>query len=125
MASILFHDTSLWAKQKRMLLRSVLAWSLFSFLSLSSWDVSRRMANLMYVLWCTAFNATFLCGFASLSAWLGADHPPPRLLTQVNRHGLLLFLLVRLSSLTNRQISLLDLSTYPCRPCMPLHGPRF
>ncbi|ORX91934.1 GWT1-domain-containing protein [Basidiobolus meristosporus CBS 931.73] len=88
-------------KQPMVLLASaVVMWTVFhvvrGFLEI---EVSRRMANLPYVLWVVAFNLTLLLGIMSIERCI---HPNvltpavPKLLDSLNQNGLTIFLVANL-----------------------------
>lgn len=86
---------------RALLKRTILYWSLYTLATTLGLVVSRRMvrafltqANLPYVLWTAAFNSMFLLGFTLLASSRTAPDTP-RLLRAINRHGLVVFLLVR------------------------------
>lgn len=92
------------AKRKTELMLSLLGYAAASWiaiwgLGLMGISVSRRFANLPYVLWTTAYNTSYLAGFLALELGLfpdgGADACPP-LLEAVNRNGLAVFLIANL-----------------------------
>lgn len=84
---------------------SILWWAWFWFVNrLVGVAVSRRLANLPYVLWVTAFNVSFLSCYQLIelvgkSNLLGAGRPvdgpeAPAVFEAVNRNGLAVFLVV-------------------------------
>ncbi|KAL1836873.1 hypothetical protein VTJ49DRAFT_4539 [Mycothermus thermophilus] len=86
--------------------------------------VSRRLANLPYVLWVAAFNSALLLSFAAVDAWLFSgfyraqdaraekeahDLATSRVLRAYNRNGLPVFLLANLlTGLVNLTVPTLD-----------------
>lgn len=89
----------------RLVRRAILYWACFFLTQGLGLLTSRRLANLPYVLWSAAFNVSFLFGFAELEQTLeytrqaGAEPCAPMLFEAINRHALLVFLLVRLGVL--------------------------
>ncbi|KAG1802678.1 GWT1-domain-containing protein [Suillus plorans] len=95
-----------------LLLYSVVCWTLLAFVRLG-FEVSRRMANISYVLWVAAYNTSFILGYILLDMvirdptdpsgeWLlieekGPKSSAPALLEAINRNGLMLFLLAMCS----------------------------
>ena len=90
----------------RLAWRTCVYWGLYATAAAWGLVASRRMvrrwltqANLPYVLWTAAFNTLFLLCFSALHA-LWTRHEPraasaPALFEWINRHSLLVFLLVR------------------------------
>ncbi|SCZ92518.1 BZ3500_MvSof-1268-A1-R1_Chr5-2g07936 [Microbotryum saponariae] len=103
-------------------------WStLFVLVRWSGIEVSRRLANLPYVLWVAAFNTAFL--FLYLCVHLWASKSPttrsssaPRIFEAINKNGLLVFLVANLltglvnvsieSMYTGTMIAMLSLIVY-------------
>ncbi|WFD36450.1 Glucosaminyl phosphatidylinositol (GlcN-PI) nositol acylation protein [Malassezia cuniculi] len=69
--------------------RCALYWGLF-LIAQQMLAPSRRLANLPYVLWNAAFNASFILAFYAISNVLAAD--VPHLLKLINRRSLVVFL---------------------------------
>lgn len=92
------------AKRKTELMLELLGYAAASWLAIwgLGWlgiSVSRRFANLPYVLWTTAYNTSYLAGFLALELALfpnGSSDACPPLLEAVNRNGLAVFLLANL-----------------------------
>lgn len=97
------------AKRKTELMLELLGYAAASWLAIWAlgWlgvGVSRRFANLPYVLWTTAYNTSYLAGFLALelalfpagAAGSGAPDACPPLLEAVNRNGLAVFLAANL-----------------------------
>lgn len=92
------------AKRKTELMLELLGYAAASWIAI--WglgflgvQVSRRFANLPYVLWTTAYNTSYLAGFLALELVLfpnGSSDACPPLLEAVNRNGLAVFLLANL-----------------------------
>lgn len=79
------------------------SWLAIWGLSLFGFQVSRRFANLPYVLWITAYNTSYLAGFLALElALFPAGHSDgqrdacPPLLEAFNKNGLAVFLVANL-----------------------------
>ncbi|KAI9226038.1 MAG: GWT1-domain-containing protein [Piptocephalis tieghemiana] len=89
------------SKSWRLLARIILLWSCLYF-ALHSLDlpVSRRMANLPYVLWVVAFNLTFVLGFCLTEmgpfSTTSLKDVSPELLSAVNQNSLFIFLLANI-----------------------------
>ncbi|GMK54758.1 hypothetical protein CspeluHIS016_0113440 [Cutaneotrichosporon spelunceum] len=68
------------------------------------WRVSRRLANVPYVLWTVAYNASYLAGYLFIEIWLSDPRPGhysracPPLLDAVNANGLAVFLLANVGT---------------------------
>jgi phosphatidylinositol glycan class W len=91
--------------------------------------VSRRLANLPYMLWVAAFNSTLLLAFAAVDAWLfpgfyrvqdaraereAHDNATSRVLRAYNRNGLPVFLLANLlTGFVNLTVPTLDVGRIP------------
>ncbi|SCV72555.1 BQ2448_4092 [Microbotryum intermedium] len=77
-------------------------WStLFALVRWSGVEVSRRLANLPYVLWVAAFNATFLFLYLCVHLWTSKSpttrsSSAPRIFEAINKNGLLVFLVANL-----------------------------
>jgi hypothetical protein len=72
------------------------------------------MANMLYVLWCAAFNVSFLLGFMLLEhRHSDAMSATPPLFENINRHSLVLFLL---SNLATGVVNLLVSTMYASVP---------
>ena len=86
--------------------RTELALELFSYsaawwAALAAWkglggEVSRRLANLPYVLWTAAYNSTFLFTYLVIELLLSPTPPTPPLLEAINANGLVIFLIANL-----------------------------
>ncbi|KAL7418513.1 Glucosaminyl phosphatidylinositol (GlcN-PI) nositol acylation protein [Cryptotrichosporon argae] len=64
-------------------------------------DVSRRLANMSYVLWTLAYNTSFLLAYLLLETYLFPQpeaRPAPPLLEAINKNGLAVFLLANLGT---------------------------
>mgnify|MGYP002743753719 CR=1 FL=1 len=84
---------------RSLLVRAVALWAFLICLRLMGLQASRRMANMLYVLWCAAFNVSFLLGFMLLEHGRSDDlSATPPLFETINRHSLLLFLLSNLAT---------------------------
>lgn len=63
-------------------------------------EVSRRFANLPYVVWTVAYNTTALALYLAIELWLfppaSVAPPCPPLLDAINRNGLVVFLVANL-----------------------------
>lgn len=91
---------------------SVISWSLFAYLrdSVHLGGVSRRLANLNYVLMVLSFNSVFLLGYSVLEKTLGPLRLP--IFNSINRNGLAVFLIANLGTgLINMTINTLDASS--------------
>ncbi|GAA5944193.1 glucosaminyl-phosphotidylinositol O-acyltransferase [Sporobolomyces koalae] len=97
---------------------AVVWWTCYLLVRVSGWEVSRRLANMPYVLWIVAFNTSFLflylvvhlCASSSifsshvLRPEPAARQPPPRsglgtsplIFEAINRNGLAVFLIANL-----------------------------
>lgn len=66
--------------------------------------VSRRLANAPYVLWCVAYNTSYLAGYLAIEIWLfdpctgHSESACPPLLDAINANGLVVFLLANLGT---------------------------
>lgn len=92
--------------------------SAFNFVSANhEYSVSRRLANLPYVLWVCAYNTGFLTFYALTdklldSATSSYEEKVPLSLESINSNGMILFLLSNVSTgLVNMTINTLDAST--------------
>jgi phosphatidylinositol glycan class W len=71
-----------------------------SFMSMidgeSGQQVSRRIANLPYIMWVVTFNFGFILAFVIIDAeFTGSGTTVPKLFDAINANGLVLFLVVR------------------------------
>lgn len=89
----------------------VLGQIVFSFYP---YDVSRRFANLPYVIWVSAYNLGFLLLYCSIDIVFGAEkkeYKTPLALEAFNRNGLIMFLLANVSTgLVNMSMTTIDAS---------------
>lgn len=84
---------------RSLLVRAMALWAFLICLRLMGLQASRRMANMLYVLWCAAFNVSFLLGFMLLERVRSdAMSSTPPLFENINRHALLIFLLSNLAT---------------------------
>lgn len=81
---------------QRALLRRAIAWWAIYVAVQAYLAPSRRLANLPYVLWVSAFNASFVLGFRAVLDGLGAD--VPALLERINARSLIVFLLANVAT---------------------------
>lgn len=81
-----------------LLVRTMVLWVCMFIVRLAGWQTSRRLANLPYVLWCSAFNALFLFGFMQLGRIKSNSSNTPRLFELINRHSFVLFLLANIAT---------------------------
>lgn len=73
-------------------------------------SVSRRLANLPYVLWVVSFNAVFLLGYNLIDEWVPSK-VGLKVFEAINRNGLFVFLLGNLlTGLVNMSMNTLDAS---------------
>lgn len=73
-----------------------------------------------YVLWCIAFNATFLLAFKTMEeTFIQGSERPPFLLDKINRHSLMIFLVVCNSLLRHSPMYSLALSILRSIQCTP------
>lgn len=99
---------------RSLLVRAIALWTLLICLRLVGSQTSRRMANMLYVLWCAAFNVSFLLGFMLLEhRHSDAMSATPPLFENINRHSLVLFLL---SNLATGVVNLLVSTMYASVP---------
>ena len=70
-------------------------WVLLYLLQSSGLEVSRRMANLPYVIWVFAYNLPLIAGFLYVDLAVGYTKPP-LLYDAVNRNQLVIFLLANI-----------------------------
>lgn len=90
---------------------TIVSWSLFMWAreSVLVGSVSRRLANLAYVLMVLSFNSIFLLGYSLLEDVLGAADLD--ILGAINQNGLAVFLLANLcTGMINMSINTLDAS---------------
>lgn len=88
---------------------TVLTQVLFAVANLSrhTLPVSRRVANLPYVLWVVSYNCTFLLGYDLVERFVG--HTTLTILDSINRNGLAVFLVANvLTGLVNMSINTLQ-----------------
>lgn len=82
--------------------------------SLHPYDVSRRFANLPYVIWVVAYNVGFLSVYCLIDMIFGADkreYNVSVILEAFNSNGLILFLLANVSTgIVNMSMSTIDVS---------------
>lgn len=82
--------------------------------SLHPYDVSRRFANLPYVIWVVAYNVGILLVYCLIDMIFGADkreYNVPMILEAFNSNGLILFLLANVSTgIVNMSMSTIDVS---------------
>ncbi|KAI8096335.1 GWT1-domain-containing protein [Halteromyces radiatus] len=81
--------------------KSILYWIIFGtwlFFTQndSSSQVSRRLANLPYVIWVISFNLTLLTLLIWVEQWMNVKNKGPQLLNDINLNGLATFLLANL-----------------------------
>ena len=80
------------------------------------YSVSRRLANLPYVLWVSAYNTGFLLCYAIIDKymspeWLSYESRIPISLDAINSNGMVMFLLANVTTgLTNMSLNTLDCS---------------
>lgn len=81
-----------------LVIMAVISLGLFHFAkeSLYVGNISRRMANLPYVLWVVSYNAVFLLGYNLIERLAGPSELA--ILNAVNRNGLAIFLLANVST---------------------------
>ncbi|KAL8291730.1 hypothetical protein RQP46_001988 [Phenoliferia psychrophenolica] len=125
---------------------AALWWGLYAILKLTGWVVSRRLANLAYVVWVAAFNASFLFGYLVVNMWASdpsssstsdlranPSAPPspsnsaPAIFDAINRNSLVVFLVANLltglvnvsmeSMYASDLVAMLVLGTY-CAACV-------
>ncbi|KAK4705071.1 glucosaminylphosphatidylinositol acyltransferase, partial [Phenoliferia sp. Uapishka_3] len=93
---------------------AILWWMLYGVMMLCGWSVSRRLANMAYVVWVAAFNASFLFGYLLVSMWSSAtllsdsdsstspnavpipSTSAPAIFDAINRNSLVVFLVANL-----------------------------
>lgn len=91
---------------------SVISWSLFAYFrdSVHVGAVSRRLANLAYILMVLSFNSVFLLGYSVIEKILGPLKSP--IFDAINRNGLAVFLIANLGTgLVNMTINTLEASS--------------
>ncbi|KAM0792964.1 hypothetical protein ACM66B_002722 [Microbotryomycetes sp. NB124-2] len=96
---------------------AVVWWALYGALRWFGLPVSRRIANLPYVVWTVAFNTLFLFSYLSIHMW-STQSPTTRATTApetfeaINRNSLLVFLIANLlTGLVNMSIKSMYAST--------------
>lgn len=90
-------------------LMSILSWVLFAVCRESVYvgAVSRRLANLSYILMVLSFNSVFLLGYSTLEKVLGPLHLP--IFEAINKNGLAVFLVANVSTgLVNMSVNTLE-----------------
>lgn len=115
-------------KEKPGKLASVLgSWAIlwcvgYAVLHFFGWEVSRRLANLSYVIWVAAFNTSFLLGYLLIHTWSTSSTSPrasvgsesgkaPLIFSAINKNGLVVFLIANLlTGLTNLSINTIETS---------------
>lgn len=86
--------------------------------------VSRRLANLSYVLWVVSYNASFLLGYNIIERIVGESTSP--VLESINRNGLAIFLLANLGTgLVNMTINTLETNTAASFAILAVYGMGF
>ncbi|TXT11139.1 hypothetical protein VHUM_01890 [Vanrija humicola] len=79
---------------------ATISWAALALSYALGLDVSRRFANLPYVVWTAAYNTTALALYLAIELWFfppSSDAPPcPPLLDAINRNGLVVFLVANL-----------------------------
>ncbi|KAG2732909.1 hypothetical protein G9P44_003899 [Scheffersomyces stipitis] len=95
-----------------LIIASIFYQMLFYFVRESGYilNVSRRLANLPYVLWVVSYNATLLLGYNLIEKFFPESHES-YLLESTNSNGLLIFLIANVSTgLVNMTINTLECS---------------
>lgn len=80
---------------------TIVWWTAYQVTIWFQWTVSRRLANLPYVLWIAAFNTSFLFAYLALQTSVsqskaGSGAGAPALFEAVNKNGLAVFLVANL-----------------------------
>ncbi|SGZ52083.1 CIC11C00000003162 [Sungouiella intermedia] len=95
-----------------LVISSVVSFSIFFFVkeSRATGSVSRRIANLPYVMWTVSYNSAFLLGYDLIEQMVGPILSS--ILEGINNNGLALFLVANLSTgLVNMSINTLKVSS--------------
>lgn len=92
-----------------LVIASIVSFAIFLVVSESrmTGSISRRIANLPYVMWVVSYNAAFLLGFDLVEQLVGPFHSS--ILDAINNNGLAIFLVANLSTgLVNMTINTLE-----------------